>query len=271
MQSIETGAQSTLFPEVDTFTVYEQPLNERIRNCLRLEHLFAAVQAGLDGTTEWHARSAIVGMLEVSDLMTRADIKGELIKELAQHASKISRLRNNPGVDNTALNDILAAIEPLVTKLKSSDCHPGGNIRGDELINLIKQRLAIPGGTCNFDLPAFHHWLSKSMEIRVSRFEFWLSDLRVVNRAVAQVLQILRESSEPRRVSVEDGFFQQQLDPAMQCQLIRLFLHDALDVFPEISGGKHRFAVRFFRQPDTSARPAQAREQIHIELQCCGI
>jgi cell division protein ZapD len=271
MQRTEIGAQSTLFPQVDAFTVYEQPLNERIRNCLRLEHLFSAIQAGLDGTSEWHARAAIVGMLEVSDLLTRTDIKSELIKELERHSSKISGLRNNPSVDNTALEDILAAIEPLVTKLKSSDCHPGGNVRGDELINQVKQRIAIPGGTCNFDLPAFHHWLSIPTEERVTRTEIWLSDLLVINKAVAQILQMLRESSAPRRVSVEDGFFQQQLDPAMQCQLLRLFLNDELDVFPEISGGKHRFAIRFFRQPDTSARPAQAREQIHFELQCCGL
>ena len=56
-----------------------------------------------------------------------------------------------------------------------------------------------------------------------------------------------------------------------QCQLIRLFLDNSLDVFPEISGGKHRFAVRFFRQPDTAGRPAQARELISFELQCCGV
>jgi cell division protein ZapD len=92
-----------------------------------------------------------------------------------------------------------------------------------------------------------------------------------VNKAVAQVLKLLREASAPRRVSVEDGLYQQQLDPALQCQLIRLFLNDALDVFPEISGGKHRFVVRFFRQPDTTGRPEQVRESMSFELQCCGI
>lgn len=270
-QTTEHGAQSNLFPEVDRLTVYEQPLNERIRNCLRLEHLFAAIEDGLDGTTEWHARAAIVGMLEVSDLLTRADIKGELIKELERHLAKISALRNNPGVDEKALEDTLASVEPLIGRLKAGDCHPGASIRGDELINQIKQRLAIPGGTCNFDLPAFHHWLSKSQHARSSQFRGWLSDLMVVSQAVAQVLKMLRESAPGREVVVDDGFYQQQLDPALQCQLIRLFLDDSLDVFPEISGGKHRFVVRFFRQPETHGRPVQAREHLSFELQCCGI
>ncbi len=266
----EPGLQKSLFPETASVTVYEQPLNERIRNCLRLEHLFAAIDDGLEGTTEWHARGAIIGMLEVSDLLTRADIKGELIKELERHLAKISSLRDKPGVDEKALERALGGIDPLIRRLKSSDCHPGAGIRSDELINQVKQRLAIPGGTCNFDLPAFHHWLSKSPQERAGQFRDWLSDLMVVNDAVAQVLTMLRESAPGREIRVDDGFYQQQLDPALQCQLIRLFLDDGLDVFPEISGGKHRFVVRFFRQPATQGRPSQAREPLQFELQCCG-
>ena len=271
MQSTEIGEQSTLFPEVDTFTVYEQPLNERMRNCLRLEYLFAAIQNGRDCDTEWHARGAIVGMLEVCDLVTRTDIKGESIKELERQISKISGLKNNPEVDQEALEDILSKVGPLVARLKSNDCHPGAAIRRDELINQVKQRISIPGGACNFDLPAYHYWLSKSQEARTDQLEKWLDDLLVIEQAVAQVLKMLRESSAPRRISAEDGLYQQQLDPAQQCQLIRLSVNDNLAVFPEISGGKHRFVVRFFRQTDTSGRPTQARETLSFNLQCCGI
>ena len=175
MQGIEIGEQSTLFPEVDSFTVYEQPLNERMRSCLRLEHLFGAIQDGRAGDTEWHARAAIVGMLEVTDLLTRTDIKGELIKELERHLSKIARLKSNPDVDQETLEEILATATPLVTRLKSSDCHPGATIRRDELINQVKQRISIPGGACSFDLPAFHHWLSKPIEQRPAQFANWLA------------------------------------------------------------------------------------------------
>ena len=74
MESTELGKQSTLFPEVGTFTEYEQPLNERVRNCLRLEHLFATIQDGCKGGSQWSARAAIVGMLEASDMLARTDI-----------------------------------------------------------------------------------------------------------------------------------------------------------------------------------------------------
>ena len=271
MQSTEIGAQSSLFPEVDAITVFEQPLNERIRNCLRLEHLFAAIQNGLDGDTEWHTRASIISALEVCDLLSRTDIKGELIKELERHVHKISGLRNNPRVDQSALEEVLSSVAPLLSSLKSSDCHPGAIIRSDELTNQIKQRIAIPGGTCNFDLPAFHHWLSKPLPERSAHFENWLSDLKIVQSAVANILKMLRESSGARKLAVEDGLYQQQLEPAMRCQLIRLMIENDLGVFPEISGGKHRFVVRFFRQPGTKGRPTQLRETVFFKLQCCAL
>lgn len=271
MESRDIGFQSTLFPETESVTIYEQPLNERIRNCLRLEHLFAAIQNGSDGDTEWHARGALISILEVCDLLSRTDIKGELIKELERHIGKISALRNNPSVDQAALETILASVGPLIATLKSSDCHPGAVIRTDDLINQVKQRISIPGGTCNFDLPAFHHWLSKPLPERSAHFENWLSDLKIVQSAVANILKMLRESSGARKLAVEDGLYQQQLEPAMRCQLIRLMIENDLGVFPEISGGKHRFVVRFFRQPGTKGRPTQLRETVFFKLQCCAL
>ena len=43
-------------------------------------------------------------MLEVSDLLNRSDIKGELIKELERDSSVLAALRDNPGVDATTLS-----------------------------------------------------------------------------------------------------------------------------------------------------------------------
>ena len=74
--------QSSLFPDIGPMTVFEQPLNERARSCLRLEHLFRALNKGLEGETEWDSREALCAMIEIGDLLSRTDIKGELIKEL---------------------------------------------------------------------------------------------------------------------------------------------------------------------------------------------
>ena len=114
MQHAEHAEQNTLFPEVDSVIVYEQPLNERIRNCLRLEHLFLAVQEGLSGDGFWNARTALVSMIEISDLLSRSDTKGELIKELERQFGTLCSLRNNPGVYPTP--EVKARLQPNLTK-----------------------------------------------------------------------------------------------------------------------------------------------------------
>jgi len=37
----------------------------------------------------------------------------------------------------------------------------------------------------------------------------------------------------------------------------------------EISGGKHRFTIRFMEQPDSSARPVQTKDNVRFVLHCC--
>ena len=55
------------------------------------------------------------------------------------------------------------------------------------------------------------------------------------------------------------------------CQLVRVMLPRDSDLFPEISGGKHRFTVRFLHQPDFTARPQQTAADVEFAMQCCGI
>lgn len=264
-------AQHQLFPDVDTHTVFEQPLNERMRSMLRLEYLFQSIARGMAGESTWDARSAVASMIDVSDQLSRADIKGELIKEIERHVNIVAGLRNNPGVNPVTLEQTLARLEPLLALLKSNACQPGARLRGSDLIAQVRQRLAIPGGMCSFDLPGFHHWLNREPERRAEQMNDWMEDLRIIEDAVHIALKLVRESAAPRRVTASSGFYQQNLDPSSACQIVRVLVADADEVFPEVSGGKHRFTVRFLRYTEQCARPQQTPEDIRFELQCCGL
>ena len=266
-----SGKQASLFPETGLPVIYEQPLNERIRNCLRLEHLFIGIDAGIEGGDHWDARGALGRMLEVSDFLTRTDIKGELIKELEREISTFNALRNNPGVNPAALDKTVSTISDLLVQLKTPECQPGARIRNDELANQVRQRLSIPGGTCSFDVPALHFWLNSKPSQRATHMLAWMQDVRIVEKATRLILRLIRESSNPREVTATAGFYQQQIDGAAQCQIVRVVMPFDAIVYPEISGGKHRFTVRFYSQRQTSNRPSQTQDDIRFELQCCGI
>lgn len=268
-QDAPTAGQRSLFAPPESQTTYEQPLNERIRSFLRLEHLFDSIAKSMEGRSLWDSRAAIAGMIEVTDLLSRSDIKAELIKELERQGAVLGALQRNPAVDAHRLEAVMGNITGLLGTLKSHGCQPGQCLRQDELIATIRQRITIPGGTCNFDLPGFHHWLSKPDEERAAHLVRWFDDLRVVRDGASLSLNMIRDSATPSRAIAAGGFYQQSVDSNVPSQLIRIVIPADATHYPEISGGKHRFTVRFLEQPSTSSRPTQVDRSVEFDLQCC--
>ncbi len=252
-------------------TVYEQPLGERTRNFLRLEHLFTTINQSIPNPSCWSSRHALSGMIEINDLLARTDIKAELIKELERHSSTILSLSSNPNVDQNTLREVVEYIEHQVVQLKSSECQPSKRIRNDELVNQVRQRINIPGGACSFDLPAFHHWLNQDFPLRAADLNSWMEDLRILESGIHTILSDIRDSATRRNMTADGGFYQQHLDASVPCQLLRVSLPGDAVIFPEISGGKHRFTIRFLRQDSTQSRPEAVTESVAFGLQCCGI
>ena len=264
-------SQGNLFPNNVSPVVYEQPLNERIRNCLRLEHLFSGIEHGAIDGGEWSTRDALGRILEISDFLSRSDVKGDLIKELERQISIFKTLKNNPGVNSKTLDKTLDSLNQSHSALKPSHYQPSALIRADELAKLVRQRLAIPGGACSFDVPALHFWLSGDSESRGTLLQKWLKDLRAVENATRNILSVIRKSSNPRLAKASGGFYQEQISSENIYQIVRVIISRSAAVFPEISGGKHRFSIRFYEQLDTGSRPIQTEADIEFELHCCGI
>ncbi len=249
--------------------IYEQPLNERTRTFLRLDFLFNLARYHLQGTNVWDIRSALNCLLDISDLIARTDIKTELIKELERHSSTLHALQQNPGVDLKTLDHILDDIQQYLGLLRDKDCQPGNALRQDELISSIKQRNAILGGSCNFDLPAYHQWLNRSLDCQTESLERWQEDMEIIRKSIYLILDLVRNSSNPSSESAVGGFFQRPLDQGTNCQLIRIVLPADANQYPEVSAGKHRFTIRFMEQPDTRNRPVQTDQDVNFELHCC--
>lgn len=251
------------------YLLYEQPLNERVRTFLRVEYLFDIVYHHIDNTDTWASRLAIQSILELNDLLSRSDIKTEVIKELERHATTLTALHNNPGVDVKRLQSVLDNINEYLQQLKDQSCQPGQTLRQDELISSIKQRYTIPGGTCNFDLPNYHYWLNHPAEVRIKYLKELLNDFLVIRNSVSLALNMIRNSTNPSKEIATGGFYQKPIESNLSCQLIRIKLSTKVKYFPEISGGKHRFSVRFMQQLSTLSRPVQTEDDVEFELHCC--
>ena len=250
---------------------YEQPLNERIRTLLRLEFLFLQAQHSLAKNSVWDHRATLLSILDILSVCSRTDLKTEVLKELERHAAGLALLETVPGVDLAELRLILDQLDNLIDRFHSISGQPGQGLRQNEFLNSIKQRSAIPGGLCDFDLPAYHFWLQQSAEQRSNDLWQWLGTLETLRLSVELILRLVRECAAPTHEVAIGGFSQKSLEADNpSCQLVRVFLPANSRHYAEISGGKQRFTVRFM-QPVTGGRAVQAAEDIKFDLTCCII
>lgn len=249
---------------------YEQPLNERMRSFLRLEHLFKQAAYTLRGYSIWDSRSTLTSITSILDILTRNDLKTELLKELERQEKTLSALSDLAGVDKEQLNNILKQIETSQQNILNFEGQLGQNIRDHELLNSLRQRSSIIGGTCDFDIPYLHYWLQQPPEYRIEKLEDWLEKLEVISHPISLILDITRESSSPINETAEKGFYQQNIDSNAPVQLIRVGLNNDSEYFPEISAGKQRFSIRFMLQQDDK-RPIQYLDDLNFQLICCAL
>jgi len=263
-QPVESyGPQQTVSKQI----TYEQPLNERIRTLLRLEFLFAQANAHTYRHGNWDNRAAINSLFDLISTFGRSDLKTEVMKELERQTVFLEKLARNPQVDTKRLETVLDEMDVLIDRLhnlKSQDM----DIRNNEFLSGIKQRSHVAGGTCDFDLPAYHFWLSQPEEKRIMDMQNWMAPFEPIKQSVNLILRLIRDSAQTTNEIAEAGFFQKSLDQNSVCQMIRVTLADDIPCFAEISGGKHRFTIRFL-QTAFSERPSQIDQNIPFQLTCC--
>ncbi|MEY6433050.1 cell division protein ZapD [Thioalkalicoccus limnaeus] len=248
--------------------VYEHPLNERTRTLLRLEHLFAKTQHFMGGDDPWDTRGAIEALLDIVAISARADVRNELLKELDRLIATLNRVRHQPGVHKGTLDRILADLGDVTSRLHDRASQLGQRAREDSLLKSVAQRVAIPGGTCGFDLPLYHRWLSQPAAARRQALADWMADLHPASDAIELILSLTRTSAAPRPMTAPLGFFQEALDPQAPAQMVRVGLDGDGILYPEISGHKNRFSIRFMEAP-AGEKPVQCRDEVAFTLACC--
>lgn len=251
-----------------TNLTFEHPLNERVRTFLRLEYLFEKVAHFLPQGDPWLSRVMVDGFLDILAVTARADIKTELLKELDRNISVLNRVRREPRVDQETLGKTLDDLRQATSDLHQLSGPIGQSVRQDEFLKGIAKRSSIPGGTCSFDLPQYHYWLMQPVELRQQRLRDWMQDLQPTNDAIGLVLSLARTSAAPREVIAAGGFYQEALNIQAPAQLVRVTLNDNDHLFPEISGHKTRFSIRFMDVGETG-QPAPWHKDITFALTCC--
>lgn len=249
---------------------YEHPLNERVRTLMRLEDLFARARffAGQDAPADHHA--ALLSLFDISDVAARADLKTDVLQELERQKQLLGPLKTNPQINQETLKNLLAEIDSVSAQLLGQAGKSGLHLRENEWLMAIKQRSAIPGGVCEFDLPAYHYWLQQDAGTRREDLVGWIEPFEPIRAAAAIVLRLLRENGRVSHHVAYRGVFQLMLTTTKVAQLLRLTLTRDIACVPEISANKYALNIRFLGAAGMD-RGAVFDRDVEFELMFCNL
>jgi cell division protein ZapD len=251
--------------------IFEQPLNERIRMCLRIETLMKRFHYFTSLKGDWSGYTALLGVIEITSLLERVDLKQELMKELERQHNALKALSAHKGVDKSKLILILSQQKHALERLHQLNGKIGEHLKRNDFLSAIKQRTSIPGGSCDFDLPELRFWLNQDHRKRVVDLERWAGPYLEMESVIELVLSVIRDSAMPEKVVAENGFFHQTLDPQQSNQLLRISIPASEGIYPEVSAGKHRYSVRFLNPFPIDDIPSQIKEDVTFSLTRCSL
>lgn len=256
--------------ETPSHATFEQPLTEKVRSFLRVEHLCRLYRHHRKDHSESGIRASMQALLDVLTVLSRSDLKNEILKELSDQHGALTKLSARPDVDSERLRDVLTELSQAINGVQQlATQFAASQLRGNDFLITLNNRSTIPGGTCGFDLPAYHYWLSLPYDTIKRDLDAWYADIQPFETAINLYLRLLRNSVEARSLVARGGMFVDTPHP--HCVLLRVIVPLTLRTYPEISAGKHRFTIRFLQASDISARSVQASSDITFEMQACSL
>jgi len=240
-----------------------------MRTFLRLEFLYQQMLFNNELESDWGTRATIATLLDILAILSRGDIRSEVHKELDFQLGSLQRFQSLPGVDSSRLDHLMGTLAESRRQVSSIGTGFLQSLKDSEFLNAVKHRSAIPGGTCEFDLPEYSHWLRQPMERRQTDLGVWIDDIRPLCDAVSEILWLIRESAQPVDKLAINGMYQHSMQKDVNCRLLRVSLQDGSRLFPEISGSQHRFTVRFLEWAAIGSRAVQTGRDVPFELSVC--
>ena len=249
--------------------LYEYPFNESIRTKLRLEHLFDRLGQLMARDAPVDHHFALATIFEIMDVASRADLKSDLLKDLERHKAQLAGYRGNPAISEAALDEVTARIDQAFAGLNQLPGKAGHALTANEWLMSIRSRINIPGGTCEFDLPAYYAWQQFDAARRKADLARWTAPLMPLAQALSVLLNLLRDSGVPHRVAATGGNYQQSLAAGRSYLLLRVRIDPAEELVPEISGHRLMVLVRLMRQ-DVEGRLKPSGSNASFELTLCA-
>ncbi len=249
--------------------LYDYPLSEQVRTFLRLKALFRRALFFMERSHPNDHHAALGALFDILDVTARTDVKSDLMQSMERQRASLSLLRDNINVDQASLEKTLGELDAGIRELHAQAGKLGDILRSHEWLMAIKQRICIPGGTSDFDLPAYHYWQSLDESVRQRELNDWFSPYLPLHQALQVHLRLLLDSGRVQDLTAAQGNYQQsKLGP--EVKLLRVGLKAGVSCVPEISANKYLLNIRFLEAVEAS-HPKVYAQDVPFRLMLCTL
>lgn len=247
---------------------FEFPLNEKFRSYLRADELLQRLATLGQSDNALSHHFALQTLFELQEMLNRSDIKGELIRDLERNRTSLTALRNNQRIEQTKLEEVLSEVNACYERLTTLGGKPGQGLNDIDWLSAVRGRIGIPAGTCGFDLPAYQFWQKQPPHQRQADLQTLRSHFDAIQRPLAFVLNLVRQSGESVSVIAENGSVQYAIPSGRPAQLLRLAVAKDLECVPEISANRLNIAIRWM-DVSNEYRLTPHQSNVSFQLSLC--
>ena len=152
---------------------------------------------------------------------------------------------------------MIARIDHAFSGLNELPGKAGQALTANEWLMSIRSRINIPGGTCEFDLPAYYAWQQHDAARLKADLAQWTAPLMPLAEALSVLLGLLRDSGVPHKVAATGGNYQQSLPAGRTYLLLRV----CASTRPSSSFPDQRPPADGARAPDAPGRRGRLEAQ----------
>ena len=248
-------------------SLYEEPVQEKIRKFIKIEFLLNKIYYFKGKEDKNDNYVALLSLCELYEILSRSDIKSELIREVENHNNYFLKLKDIPetGADKNKLNSVLEKQNMLLQLIHGVESNYLDYLDHDILFKTILKN-------CFTQLQpsSVEFWLSRDILNRETQIDLWLEPLQFIKRSIDFILEVIRKSGKFEDRMAEKGFFIEKLDPKKNILLIRVTLTSDLYYYPQLSVGKQRLTIMFMSKDDKN-NLVPYQEDVSFILTTCSL
>ena len=226
-------------------SIYEEPVQEKIRKFIKIEFLFNKLFYFKNKENKNDNYIALLALCELYEILSRSDIKSELIREIENQNNYFKKIKEIPEANSEKLSSVLEKQKVLLQLIHGIESNYLEYLENDILFKTIAKNSINP-----LQPTSVEFWLSRDIVLRENQINLWTEPLLFIKKSVDFILEVIRKSGRFEDKLAEKGFFIEKLDPKKNILLIRVTLTSDLYYYPQISVGKQRLNIMFMSKDD---------------------